>query len=106
MADWTERAACRGHTDVMFPDQSGVPGRLQARRAKKFCAECSVVDECRAFFYTLPMYQRTGIWFGTSDADRRHLKDRRCRTCGKWFQTIKAWHCSDECRMQAWRGVS
>ena len=50
VADWRQRAACRGQWDIMFR-----PGRRVARRdgariaqAKALCASCAVIAECQA----------------------------------------------------------
>lgn len=42
---WHQRAACRGHTDLLFPSRSDW---VLYRQAVELCRSCPVVEECRA----------------------------------------------------------
>jgi len=68
-ADWTEKAACAQ------PQAQGVdffsPHREEMTEAKKVCAQCPVMSECRS--YALDTFQPIGIWGGLSLADRHKI---------------------------------
>lgn len=64
---WRDRGACKGQTDVMFPEdgQSAAP-------AKAICATCPVTAECLAF--AMDEREDYGVWGGLSARDRRMLR--------------------------------
>lgn len=74
---WSEHAACASHpTDVWFPANPKV-GRAggksasymaQATEAKRICAACPVIDECRTYIEAHP---QPGIWAGLTEDDRK-----------------------------------
>ena len=65
---WVERAACRGHSDVMFTlrGESTDP-------AKALCATCPVVEDCLAWGDTLDS-TASGIIGGLSGRERRRRR--------------------------------
>lgn len=70
---WVFRGACRhaGDPELFFPHGSDIRALRQARRAKMFCAQCPVRDECLR--YALASGQAHGIWGGTTAEERRQL---------------------------------
>lgn len=63
---WMERAACIGREpDLFFGTETG-PGKAAA--AKRICASCPVVAECRAFADAEGLL---GVWGGTTTKERR-----------------------------------
>lgn len=66
---WQADGLCRGQdVNVFFPAQGGEEFAIQA---KKVCAECPVKAPCLAYALALNM---SGVWGGTSGADRRKMK--------------------------------
>lgn len=66
---WMEDAACRDEDpDLFFPDRGEATGP-----AKAICFACPVWDHCFEF----GLYQKFGIWAGTSERERRQLRRRR-----------------------------
>lgn len=76
-APWTERAACKGKTEVFYPERGD---HLTTERALEICAGCPVRAECRE--YALTECETFGIWGGmsqrTAKAERRKV-DRQPR---------------------------
>lgn len=63
---WHQEAACRGaDPDLFFPErgQSVAP-------ARELCDRCPVRAEC----LDVGLGERFGIWGGTSERERRHLR--------------------------------
>ncbi len=96
---WWERAACKGlDIDVFYPKRG-----LPAKKAKRICATCPVLNTCRA--YALVAGERVGIWGGLSEKERRLIRatrgiiDLRCADCAGWFTPTNSRrvYC-DECR--------
>ncbi|MFP3881411.1 MAG: WhiB family transcriptional regulator [Actinomycetota bacterium] len=71
-ADWRVRAACSGYPNsLFFPTAEGLDeGAIE--KAKAICAICPVIDECLQ--YALETNQRSGIWGGTSEKERKSLR--------------------------------
>jgi WhiB family transcriptional regulator, redox-sensing transcriptional regulator len=66
--DWDMLAACRGQTDVMFPErgESSAP-------AKALCAVCDVFLECRSYALSPEANAGSpleGVWGGMSKGER------------------------------------
>ena len=71
-ADWRARAACSGYPNTLFfPAADGVD-EGSIGKAKAVCAVCSVMDDCLQ--YALETNQRSGIWGGTSEKERKSLR--------------------------------
>jgi WhiB family redox-sensing transcriptional regulator len=72
VADWRARAACSGyHNSLFFPSSDG-PDEPSVEKAKSICAGCPVIDDC--IEYALETNQRSGIWGGTSEKERKSLR--------------------------------
>jgi len=68
---WQQSAACRGKTEMFFPDRTAT--HQDVRDAKRICAACPVRAECREYGLT----SRWGIWGGLDEKERRELKRQR-----------------------------
>jgi len=65
---WRRRAACRGvDPDIFFPPRGDHNG---ANRALAICARCPVRADCEA----ANLHQRSGVWGGTVERQRRKLR--------------------------------
>ena len=64
-APWRALAACRGQTELMFPEsERGQP--VDFAPALAVCAGCPVVEPCRQ----AGVRERHGVWGGASPTDR------------------------------------
>jgi WhiB family redox-sensing transcriptional regulator len=71
-ADWQRQGLCaQVDPELWFPEKGGTP-----EPAKRVCAVCPVLSECRA--YALANIELFGVWGGLSDKDRRRM--RRMKT--------------------------
>ena len=66
LGSWTDRAACKGRTDLFFVNRGDT---TQMNRAKAICKKCPVIDQCREYVTYNP--ERFGIWAGMTEKDRR-----------------------------------
>jgi WhiB family redox-sensing transcriptional regulator len=73
---WRDRAACR-HCDpeLFFPDANIKAARAQVAAARKVCRGCPVKGICLSC--ALAHGQEAGIWGGTTEEERRHLRRHR-----------------------------
>ena len=92
MAEWWERARCRGYDpELFFPP----PGGDRADGALAVCNRCPVKEPClREALTSGPGYEVYGIWGGLNQQQRRGLKvtadgrivptdgGRTCKRCG------------------------
>ncbi|MDR0505030.1 MAG: WhiB family transcriptional regulator [Bifidobacteriaceae bacterium] len=68
---WQELALCpQTDPEAFFPEKGG-----STREAKRICSACEVQRECLE--YALAHDERFGIWGGTSERERRKIKQRR-----------------------------
>jgi WhiB family redox-sensing transcriptional regulator len=66
--EWQELALCRQvDAEMFFPEKGG-----STKDAKAVCSRCEVRVECRG--YALSHNERTGVWGGLSERERRQLK--------------------------------
>lgn len=71
MSSWIDDAACRNMPkDLFFPE----PGENSVL-ARAICRSCSVQMQCLTF--ALQTGQTHGIWGGTSERERRRIKQLR-----------------------------
>lgn len=70
MGDWSDQAACKGATDIMFPGQGE-----DVRPAKRICRGCPVKQPCLE--YALDAGERFGVWAATTELERRALRKHR-----------------------------
>ena len=87
LAEWWSLAACQhADPDLFFPVSGMGPGRAQLVGAKAVCDRCPVRSDCLR--YALAAGPVQGIWGGTSEDERRLLRQReakarvRARPCG------------------------
>lgn len=67
--EWSDRAACLGaDAEQFFPVGAGAAASWETAAAKKICAGCTVVDECRD--YALRTRQTFGVWGGLDEEER------------------------------------
>jgi WhiB family redox-sensing transcriptional regulator len=76
--DWARQAACAPHPkEWWFPDGDRRTIWHQSARAKTICKTCPVREECLA--YALENDERYGIWGGTSQRERKRLRQAALR---------------------------
>lgn len=70
---WRHQAACRDSSpDLFFPVGATGVAAAQIEAAKAICTRCPVRLECLEF--ALETNQEAGVWGGTSEEERRHLR--------------------------------
>ena len=70
--EWQKAARCRGEDLTIFFGADRERGRAQNERearAKRICAECTVIAECR--HYATVHQEPFGVWGGLSERERR-----------------------------------
>ncbi len=71
VADWRARAACSGYPNTLFfPTSEAEEATIE--KAKAVCSVCPVMDPCLQ--YALETNQRSGVWGGTSEKERKSLR--------------------------------
>lgn len=76
---WTERAACREEPVRRFTHPSGPD---DVRKARDTCATCRVRGTCLNVALSHPLHADAGIWGGTTEAQRRHIRQGRLTVAG------------------------
>jgi WhiB family redox-sensing transcriptional regulator len=69
--DWQVAARCRMEDPSVFfspENERGRDRRCREDRAKKICAECPVIDQCRQHALANQEY---GVWGGLAEEERR-----------------------------------
>ena len=69
--DWQLASLCRGVDSSIFFHPDGERGLARAKRearAKALCAQCPVLDQCRA--HAVAVNEPYGIWGGMSESER------------------------------------
>ena len=78
-AEWFSRAAClTADPELFFPISSSGPARRQAAEAKAICTRCQLQQACLG--YALDAGPVQGIWGGTTEEERRLLRQRQRET--------------------------
>lgn len=72
VADWRAHAACSGYPNSLFFPVGDGGEEVSVERAKSVCGVCVVADECLT--YALETNQRSGIWGGTTETERKSLR--------------------------------
>jgi len=72
VADWRAHAACAGYPNTLFFPSVDATDESSIERAKAVCRVCPVIDACLE--YALETNQRSGIWGGTSEKERKSLR--------------------------------
>ncbi len=70
-AEWMANGNCRNYPPAAFFPSDGVG----VDRARKICASCAVLSECRE--YALANRIEHGVWGGCSERERRRILKRR-----------------------------
>lgn len=66
--DWRSEGLCtQSDPDLFFPERGG-----SSREAKRICNDCPVRSMC--LDWALNNGERFGVWGGTSERDRRHVR--------------------------------
>lgn len=71
-ADWRARAACSGYPNTLFFPSVERADEATVAKAKAVCSVCPVIENCLE--YALETNQRSGIWGGTSEKERKSLR--------------------------------
>lgn len=72
-SDWMKDGLCRQvDADLFFPEGRGAAITIQTEQAKRVCAACPVRAACLE--WALETGQHSGIWGGTSDDERRGMR--------------------------------
>lgn len=76
-APWMKQALCR-ETDpeLFFPPSEN--HRRQVNEAKSVCRQCPVVHDCAGYAIERPALG--GIWGGTTDTERRRIRNAALRS--------------------------
>lgn len=72
--DWQMQAACRGMDSELFFHPDGQRGSARAQReqtAKKICASCPVIQQCRE--HALKVREPYGVWGGLTEDEREQI---------------------------------
>jgi WhiB family transcriptional regulator, redox-sensing transcriptional regulator len=76
--DWRSLGACASaDPDLFFPVSSAGAGQRQEEEARAFCGRCQVCPQCLAF--ALATSQAHGVWGGTTEDERRRLREAEHR---------------------------
>lgn len=74
--DWMQSAACQGYEDLFFNEVDESKGQRRKKEvdAKKVCAHCPVLRQCRAWAFTgVELY---GVWGGLTENERHKIAGR------------------------------
>jgi len=71
LSQWHKQAACRGHG----PDDFVRGPKFTYDDVRALCETCPVREQCLEF--ALADGTLTGLWGGTTDAERREIRRRR-----------------------------
>jgi len=67
--NWTKGAACKGSTELFYPERGD---NITVRKAKLICSTCPMQKKCLE--YALYHNEHNGIWGGTTDRERSRIK--------------------------------
>jgi WhiB family redox-sensing transcriptional regulator len=74
--NWRSRGAClSADPDLFFPISATGSSADQVAAAKAICAGCQVLSDCLSF--ALAQLDMHGIWGGTTDDERKRLRQAR-----------------------------
>ena len=84
-AEWWSDAAClTADPELFFPVSSLGPALRQVAQAKAICARCHIQQACLS--YALDVGPVQGIWGGSTEAERRLLRQRGHRARARLAQ--------------------
>jgi WhiB family transcriptional regulator, redox-sensing transcriptional regulator len=77
---WSRAACSTADPELFFPISSSGPAVRQVKRAKAICARCEIRRAC--LDYAIDAGSIQGVWGGTTERERRLLRQRgrRART--------------------------
>jgi WhiB family redox-sensing transcriptional regulator len=81
---WSRAACSTTDPELFFPISSSGPGFRQVKRAKAICARCEIRQAC--LDYAIDVGSVQGVWGGTTEGERRLLKQRGHRTRARLTQ--------------------
>ncbi|WP_042368135.1 WhiB family transcriptional regulator [Streptacidiphilus neutrinimicus] len=87
---WQDQAACADVDTRLFFHPAGERGTMfeeRERAAKRICAACPVLAECRE--YALECAEEFGVWGGLTENERGEVRRRR-RKAARAARTIAA----------------
>lgn len=74
---WSDDAACKGKTGIMFPNGRGI---RDCDEAQAVCAGCAVIVDCREYIVSMKARPVAGVWAGmVPDEWKRARRLRRQR---------------------------
>ena len=92
VGSWADHAACKGKTDLFYPDRGDTKSY---RAAVAICSTCPVFEQCRQHIDEND--ERFGIWAGTNGVRRRIERnpdsDAQWTRCG----TVKSYQFGCRC---------
>ena len=71
---WSRAACSTADPELFFPISSSGPAVYQAKRAKAICARCEIRQAC--LDYAIDAGTIQGVWGGTTERERRLLRQR------------------------------
>ena len=71
---WSRAACSTADPELFFPISSSGPAVHQAKRAKAICGRCEIRQAC--LDYAIDAGPVQGIWGGTTERERRLLRQR------------------------------
>jgi WhiB family redox-sensing transcriptional regulator len=88
--DWRSRAACRDvDPDLFFPIGTSGQALLQIDEAKQICRTCMVRRPCLR--WALERGEDAGVWGGTTEEERRILRQMRAPLRAGHSATAHRW---------------
>lgn len=89
---WAEHGACKGKTDLFFPE---VGDTKSAARAFEICATCPVLEQCRE--HVMENDERYGIWAGMNGVRRRIARNPDSQAAWNQHGTAKSYNYGCRC---------
>ena len=72
MVSWRRAASLGEDPELFFPRGNTGPALLQLEAAKAVCRRCEIAQVCLT--WAIDSGQKTGVWGGLSEEERRALK--------------------------------
>ena len=82
--EWQRQALCRGMAITLFFHPWGERGPTREARenmAKRICAGCPVITECRR--HALTVHEPYGVWGGLTEGERQGLLRQSSSAVGR-----------------------
>ena len=81
---WSRAACSTADPELFFPISSAGPAVQQVKRAKAICARCEIRRAC--LDYAIDAGPIQGVWGGTTERERRLLRQRGYRARARHAQ--------------------